>query len=151
MKKKILDKFIFEGFGFPVVLHNVIVSSFNGEDFPEINYNELRLQTIRALILSPKALKGAQLQFLRKFLKKSLRDIAEDLGVSHAQIKIWEDKSLEFTGLTQNQERKLKNHVLSFLISEEQRFLYDKLLTQKIEYQSDEGPFDPFKENLKYG
>lgn len=151
MKKKILDKFIFEGFGFPIVLHNVIVTSFNGEDFPEINYNELRLQTIRALILSSKALKGAQLQFLRKFLKKSLRDIAEDLGVSHAQIKIWEDKSLEFTGLTQNQERKLKNHVLSFLISEEQRFLYDKLLTQKIEHQSDEGPFDPFNENLKYG
>lgn len=151
MKKKIVEKFIFEGFGFSVILHNVIVDKYDGEEFPEINYAELKLQTVRALIMSSKALNGAQLQFLRKYTKKSLRDLGEDLEVSHAQIKIWEDKSLEFTGMTQNQERKLKNHVLNYLISQEQRFLYDRLLTQEIVHISDDGPFDPYKEELKYG
>lgn len=151
MNKKIIEKFIFEGFRFSVVLHNVIVDLYDGEEFPEINYNELKVQTIRALIMSPKALSGAQLKFLRKYMKKSLRDLGEELEVSHAQIKNWEDKNLEFTGLTQNQERKLKNHVLNYLLSQEQRFLYDRLLTQDIEHISDEGPFDPYKKELRYG
>ena len=146
MSKKILNKFIFEGFGFPIVLHNVVVEKYDGEEFPEINYNELRERTVKALIMSSKALTGAQLQFLRKYLNRSLRDLGEDLEVSHAQIKNWEDRSLEFTGMTQNQERKLKNHVLNYLISQEQRLLYDKLLIQQIEHIPAEEPFDPYKE-----
>lgn len=151
MKKKILEKYIFEGFGFPVILHNVIVDHYDGEEFPDINFNELRLQTVRALIMSSRALNGAQLQFLRKFMKKSLRDLGEELEVSHAQIKNWEDKSFELTGLTQNQERRLKNHVLNYLLAQEQQFFTDRLLTQEIEHVSDKEPFDPYKEELKYG
>lgn len=151
MKKKIMEKFIFEGFGFSIVLHNIIIDQYDGEEFPDIDYKELKLQTVRALIMSAKALNGAQLQFLRKFMKKSLRDLGEELEVSHAQIKNWEDKSLEFTGMTPIQERKLKNHVLSYLISREQQFLSDKLLTQDIEQVVGEEPFDPYKEELRYG
>lgn len=151
MKKKILDKFIFDGFGFPVILYNVIVDKYDGEEFPEINYTKLSRQTVKALILSSKALSGAQLQFIRKYTKKSLRDLGDDLGVSHAQIKIWEDRDQEFTGMTHNQERRLKNHVLNYLISEEQSFLSDRLHTQVIEQISDNEPFDPFKEDLKIG
>jgi len=151
MKKKIIEKFIFEGFGFSVLLHNVVVGQYDGEDFPEINYKELKDKTVRALIMSSKAISGAQLQFLRKYMNKSLRDLGEELEVSHAQIKNWEDRSSELTGLSQNQERKLKNHALNFIISQEQQFLSDRLLTQKIEYILDLGPFDPYKEELQYG
>ena len=151
MKKKIIEKFIFEGFGFPIVLHDVIVDQYDGQEFPEINYNELKLQTVKALLISSKALSGAQLQFLRKYTKKSLRDLADDLEVSHAQIKNWEDKKLELTGMTNTQERILKNHVFNFLISQEQRYFSDKLITQEIEQIEQVEPFDPYKEELRYG
>ena len=145
MKNKILEKLIFEGFGFPVVLHNVIIRHYEGEAFPDINYNELKLQTIKALIISPNAINGAQLKFLRKFVNKSLRDLGAELEVSHAQIKNWEDADHSFTGLTQNQERKLKSLVLNHLLSQEQKYFYDRLLNQDIKYDSENGPFDPFE------
>ena len=141
MEKIILDKFIFEGFGFPLVLHNVVVDKYDGEDFPQINYSELRLRTVKALIMSSKALTGAQIQFLRKYTNKSLQELEEELKVSHTKIKIWEEN---------DQERKLKNHVLNYYIYQKQRFLSDRLLTQEITQISDDGPFDPFKEELKY-
>ncbi len=151
MKKKIIAEFIFEGFGFPVILRNVSVDKYDGEDFPEIDYFELTQQTVRALIMSSTAINGAQLQFLRKYTKKSLRDLGEELKVSHAQIKIWEDRNSEFTGLTHIQERMFKSHVLSFLLSQEQKFFSDRLFTQNIEQVTDKEPFDPYKEELKYG
>lgn len=87
MENKIIEKFIFQGFGFPILLHNVVVDQ----------YNELELQTVKALIKSSKALNGAQLQFLRKHMEKYL---------SH-------------------------------------------LHSQDTGQVSDEGPFDPYKEELK--
>lgn len=151
MKKKILPKFIFEGFGFPIVLKDVIIEKVGEDEFPEINYNELKIKTVKALIITSKALTGAQLQFFRKFVDQSLREFADHIEVSHAQIKNWEDRPEELTGLTQNQERKIKNLVLNFLLSQEQKFYYDRLLTQEIEKLTDQGPLDPYSVDLKFG
>ena len=45
--------------------------------------------------------------------------------------------------MTNTQERMLKNHVLNFLISQEQRYFSDKLITQEIEQIEQVEPFDP--------
>ena len=150
MKKKIIDKYIFEGFGFPVILHNVVVGKFE-EEYPEINYKELELKTVQSLIASSIALTGNQLRFLRKFMKKSLRDIANDIEVSHAQIKNWEDKMKEVTGMNHNLERRFKNLVLTYLMGLLQKSLSDSLMTQHIEESKKEEPFDPYEVKLKFG
>jgi len=151
MAKKIIEKYIFEGLGFPVALRNVIVDKYDGEEFPDINFNELELWVVRALIVSPRALLGAHLKFLRKFMKASLRDASDAIGISHAQIKNWEDKADEQTGMSPEVERRFKNLVLSYLMAMEQRTLTGLLIDQKIEAADSHEPFDPYQVKLKYG
>lgn len=151
MTKKIIEKYIFEGFGFPIILRNIVVDKHNGEEFPDIDYNELELSMVKALIASPQALNGSHLKFLRKFMKTSLRDIADELGVSHAQIKNWEDNVNEQTGMLPEIERRFKNLTLSHLIALEQKVLSGVLIDQKIIAVKSYEPFDPDKIKLKYG
>lgn len=151
MEKKIMKEYIFEGFGFPVVLHNVQIDNFEGEEYPELDYKELEFKTVQSLIASPRALTGNQLKFLRKFMKRSLRDIASDIEVSHAQIKNWEDRAKDSTGMGADVERRFKNFVLTYLIGIFQKSLSDVLITQTIEETKEEAPLDPYEVKLKYG
>ena len=151
MKKKIMENYIFEGFGFPVVLHNVVVGKFEGEEYPELNYQELEFKTVQSLIASPKALTGNQFKFLRKFMKHSLREIADGIEVSHSQIKNWEEKTKEVTGMDSDLEKRFKNLTLTYLMSMLQKSLSDVLMTQTIKESKEKEPFDPYKVELKYG
>lgn len=149
MKKKIVSKFIFEGFGFPVILHNIILNNHNGEEYPEINYNDLEFKTVQSLLITNKAITGHQLKFLRKFIKKSLRELGHELKVSHAQIKIIEEKNDHVSGLNSDQERRFKNIVLNHFLFEQQKILSDKILSQSLIQDSSEGPFDPYEFDKK--
>jgi len=146
---KTLKEYTFTAFGFPILLFDVAVKESDiGEEYPDINMKELELAVARALVKLPIPLNGAKLKFLRKFLKLSLRDLGQELGVPHTNIKLWEDNSKEKTGLEVAQERQLKYLVLIHIQSIEQKELSKGFFAETLDISSINTPLEI---EYKYG
>ena len=78
---KILETYTFKGFGFDVLLKNVVLKSVHGEEYPDINMNEVKLSTAKALLNSKQRINGYQLKFLRTFLRMSFDDVSNKIHV----------------------------------------------------------------------
>ncbi len=121
MKRK-MEKFVFNAFGFPVLLHDVpIGETEGGEEFLDINMKILEEAVVKTLIKSSIVLTGAMLKFLRTFLKLSLRDLGNEIDVPHTSLKLWENNFDKKSGLELNQEKMLKHLVLLHLQTIEQK------------------------------
>ncbi len=102
---KILETYIFKGFGFDVLLKNVALRSVHGEEYPDINMNEVKLRTAKALLNSKQRINGYQLKFLRTFLTLSIDDVSHKIQVPASTLRTWENNGNDFTGLTIEQEK----------------------------------------------
>lgn len=102
---KILKTFVFKGFGFDVLLKNIAVKSVAGEEYPDMNMNELKVNTAKALLISKQRLTGYQLKFLRTYLRMSFDDVSEKIRTPSSTLRSWENKGASFTGLSLEQEK----------------------------------------------
>src|SRR5436190_15370659 len=91
MEKKISKKFIYEGLGFPIELHDVEMVKYVGEFHPKIDVKKVAEHAIRTLILQETRLSGNQIKFIRSYFSKSLREFSEIVNESHMAVKKWED------------------------------------------------------------
>jgi DNA-binding transcriptional regulator YiaG len=140
MKKRI-NEFIFEAFGFPVLLRDVPVGEADsGEEFLDINMKVLEEVVAKSLITSSITLTGVTLKFLRGFLGLSLRDLGSEIEVPHTSLKLWEDNQDKKTGLDENQEKRLKYLVLLKVHTNEQKEFSKCLFDSKASRQNQEGP-----------
>ena len=147
--EKTLKEYTFTAFGFPILLHDVIVKETEGgEEYLDIDLNALEKLVAKTLIRSPVPLNGAKLKFLRKFLKLSLRDMGKELNVPHTSIKHWEDHFNEKTGLETSQEKQLKYLVLIHIQVLEQKEL-SKAFFEEI--QDTDSLNEPLDVEYKYG
>jgi DNA-binding transcriptional regulator YiaG len=95
-----MKKLIYEGLGFSVVLKGVKTFQFRGETLPKINHRELEDMVFKALLRHPAHFSGAQLSFVRGYMKLSQKKFASMLGLStHATISGWEGKKNHATGM----------------------------------------------------
>jgi DNA-binding transcriptional regulator YiaG len=136
---KILEKYIFSGFGFDVIIHNVVLKEEHGETYPDINMNELKLMKAKALLRSKEGLTGYKLKFLRTFLKLSYQSVEQQTRVPASTLRSWEDKGSQFTGLSLEQEKLFRIVALNMIL-EEQRRQFDKeliLITEFVEPSTD--------------
>lgn len=119
VKKYVKDEYIDQAFGFDVILKNVPMCEDKAYgDYPLIDYGALKKQVMDELINSKSKLTGAKFDFLRKCQKKSLREIAEILSVSHTEIKNWELDTEGLTGMDDKQERLFRLECAKFLRNE---------------------------------
>ncbi len=95
MNDKILKKHVYEGFGFPIVLHNVAAKKIRGEWIPFINYIELAKIVLRFLCFIQEPLTGSQVFFIRHQIGLTGHQLASLLGVTQAAISKWEKKENE--------------------------------------------------------
>lgn len=96
MKTKVKKKYIYEGLGFPIELHNVEMAQIGNEWHPIINVKEIADEAIESLIVEKKRLSGNQISFIRSYFKLSLREFGKNFGESHTAVKKWEDcKSMQ--------------------------------------------------------
>jgi len=147
--KKTLKEYIFTAFGFPVLLNDVVIKETeSGEEYPDINMKLLEFVLAKTLIKSSVSFNGAKLKFLRKFLKLSLRDLGQELGVPHTSLKLWEENSKDKAGLTSSQEKQLKYLILIHIQALEQK----ELSKAFFEDSKDVGPLNaPLEVEYKYG
>jgi DNA-binding transcriptional regulator YiaG len=111
-----MKKIVYEGLGFPVLLIGAHTEMIHGEELPIINHADLELRVFHALLWSTHKLTGAELSFVRGYMRKTQADLAKDIGLrSHSMISQWEAKGLASTGMdpaTENGIRTLlANHI----------------------------------------
>lgn len=111
MKKKILKKYVYEGLGFPIELHNVEMVSIEGEFYPKIDVRRIADIAITSLVTQKSRLTGNQIKFIRTYFSKSLREFSEIVNESHMAIKKWEDFKDKPTKMDINIEILLRLHI----------------------------------------
>lgn len=116
---KILESYTFKGFGFDVLLKNVPIKSVDGDDYPNINMNELKAHTAKALLTSRQRLIGHQMKFLRTYLKMSFDDVFAKIHIPASTLRSWENKGSEFTGLNLDQEKAFRIMVINQILEQE--------------------------------
>ena len=145
---QIIDKYIFSAFGFDVLLTNVIMRKKHGEEYPDINLNELKLLTAKALLRSSERVNGFKLKFLRTFMKTSFDVLSGEIGIPSSTLRSWENRGDEITGLTIDQEKVFRIFVINKILdSERKKFDKDLVLASLSESQA--GPLD-LNANLDY-
>src|SRR3990172_2552953 len=92
MKDRKTKTFIYEAFGFPILLINVPMRRIVGEWVIDVNFNALEKAVLRSVINKSTFLNGAELRFIRKYLALSTTDFGKIFDVSHAAISKWESE-----------------------------------------------------------
>jgi DNA-binding transcriptional regulator YiaG len=125
MKK---ENYIFTAFGFDVLIHNVEIKSVDGDEYPEINMNELKLLTAKELLKSRERLTGKKLKFLRTLIKISYQKLSEIIDVPASTLRLWEEKGNEPTGLSAAQERQMRVFVIEALFDLEKKHIEKQII-----------------------
>ncbi len=132
---KVLKNYVFNGFGFDVLLRNITLKSIDGADYPDINMNELKKLTIKGLLASRQQLTGYQVKFLRTSIKMSFDQVSEKIYIAASTLRSWEAKGSEFTGFTIEQEKAFRMMVINEVLDTEKN-KFNIELTLMTEFHS---------------
>lgn len=89
--RKTQKEFVYQGFGFPVVLLEVPMVRVRGQWTPDVNYEALSRRLLVALASKPARLTGNEIHFIRHSLGMTLKEFAGRFGgVSHPAVIKWE-------------------------------------------------------------
>jgi len=96
---------VFQELGFPVVLVDPPLIEVRGQQVPEVNLKDLQAAVLRLLVVKPARLSGAEVRFIRKYLRLRQADLAEVLNMAnHSVVSQWESRDDEPTGMEYNTE-----------------------------------------------
>jgi DNA-binding transcriptional regulator YiaG len=120
-----IKKYIFNGFGFPVELHNVPAREIRGSIEPIINYKSLAAKVISEICSDENTnpLTGRQVFFLRNHLRMTLREFGKLLEVTHPVIKQWEKCDDKSTKMSDSTEKILRLKMLESIGTKPARFM----------------------------
>ena len=128
---KFVEKYIFSGFGFDVLVRNAPVKSVDGDEFLDIDMNELKVITAKALLVNSQKFTGNQIKFLRTFLKLSHNSIADKIQVPASTLRSWEDKGSAVSGLSLEQEKAFRIFVIHSILDQEKNAMDIQLALTK--------------------
>lgn len=112
-KKKRLAKFVYTGFGFPVVLRAVtMVKTSIGKSAPDVKLNQLESVVFRALATKPAPLVGDEVRFIRHHMSMPLHAFAASFRVSHPAVVKWENARGEPTNMAWGTEVAIRLRIL---------------------------------------
>ncbi len=130
-------KYLYTGFGFPVLLEKVELVKVMGCWSPKIDIKGLAAVVIRALTEKSGKLTGSQVRFIRDYFSMSLRTFAEKVvKQSHSAVQKWEKAGDQPTSMDENTEDMLRLYILNHLSSENKEHqlyqLYSKLANMRL-------------------
>ena len=122
MNKKIEKKYIYDGLGFPIELHDVEMIEFEGGLHPKIDIKKITDAVIKALVSQKSRLTGNQIKFIRTYFSMSLRAFAKEVvNESHMAVKKWEDFGNKTTNMDLNIEIVLRLYILDKVVMPERQ------------------------------
>jgi DNA-binding transcriptional regulator YiaG len=111
LERKTQDRFVYEGFGFPVVLAHVPMVRVRGAWTPDVDLNELSKSLLAALPEKPTRLTGSEVRFIRHSLSMTLEDFAHRFDVTHPAVIKWERCSNQPTSMAWALEKDIRLEV----------------------------------------
>lgn len=124
-KKITKENYKYYGLGFPVILEKVEVTIIDGEEYYDIDFQNLKYGFLAILMIDPNIdFLGGMIKFVRQSLELSMEEMATRLDVVKSTISKWEVKNEEVIKLTDFQKFKIKQDIKSYL---------DKIMEIKIE------------------
>jgi DNA-binding transcriptional regulator YiaG len=91
--------------GFPILLVDPVMLEVRGQQVPDVNIRDLQATVFRQLIAKAGRLTGAEVRFIRKYLRLRQADLAKVLNMAnHSVVSQWESREDEFTGMEYNTE-----------------------------------------------
>lgn len=112
-------------------------TSVEGEDYPNINMNELKTDTAKALLTNRQRLTGYQLKFLRTYLDMSFDQVSEKIHIPSSTLRSWENKGSDFTGLSLDQEKAFRILSINQILEQEKsRFNIEVTLIKEFQAPS---------------
>lgn len=115
MEKKIQKRFVFSGFGFPVVLLNVTMGKVRGAWTPLMDYNKLQKDVVEALAYKTVRLTGNEIHFIRNYFGMTLAEFGDRFSVSHPAVIKWENAGDEATAMKWAVEKDIRLFILDRL------------------------------------
>ncbi len=109
MKKKVI---VYTALGFPIILLGTRTKIVRGIEVPDVNLNTLQKMVFEALIGKPSNFTGAEIRFIRAYLRMTQVEFSRVLNQSgHSIVSQWEKKELRATGMDYNTEIWLRLHM----------------------------------------
>jgi DNA-binding transcriptional regulator YiaG len=112
LERKRQSSFVFEGFGFPVVLLNVPMVRSLGVWTPDIDYRKLTRIVLRQLALHPARLTGHEIRFIRHSMDMTLEEFAHRFGVTHPAVVQWEQCGAKPTRMAWALEKDIRLQII---------------------------------------
>lgn len=113
MKTKMIDRFCYEGLGFPVDLEQVEMIKIDGEWHAKIDVKKIASAAVEALVDQPTRFTGNQVRFIRSYFSMSLRQFAQEVvHETHSAVDRWERCFDEVTSMNDNTEYVLRLYIL---------------------------------------
>jgi len=96
---------MFMELGFPIVLVDPKMVEIRGERVPDVNMRDLQAAVFQLLIVKPARLTGAEVRFVRKYLRLRQVDLAGVLNMAnHSVVSQWESREDDPAGMDYNTE-----------------------------------------------
>lgn len=112
-KRRRLAKFVYTGFGFPVVLRDVaMLKTSIGRWAPQVDLNEVESAVFRGLALKPANLTGNEVRFIRQHMSMTLPSFAASLHVTHPAVLKWEGAASKPTSMSWGTELAIRLRIL---------------------------------------
>ena len=115
MQKKTVKRFVYTGFGFPVVLLDVTMGKVRGTWTPVVDYNRLQKNVVEALAYKPVRLTGNEIHFIRSYFGMTLAEFGDRFSVSHPAVIKWENAGDEATAMKWAVEKDIRLFILDRL------------------------------------
>ncbi len=115
MKNKIQKRFVYSGFGFPVVLLDVTMRKVRRAWTPFVDYNKLQKDVVEALAYKPVRLAGNEIHFIRSYFGMTLAQFGDRFSVSHPAVIKWENTGDEATAMKWAVEKDIRLFILDRL------------------------------------
>jgi DNA-binding transcriptional regulator YiaG len=112
LERKVLDRFVYEGFGFPVVLVQVPMVRVRREWTPDVNFDALSKRLLKAVAEKLARLTGAEVRFVRHSLSMTLEEFASRFGVTHPAVLKWEGCGNHPTAMSWAIEKDIRLEIL---------------------------------------
>lgn len=120
--QKVEKEIIYEGLGFPVVLHNVPMIELRGIWALDIDLNIMQKVVLLALAHHPSDLTGNQIRFIRNWLRLTQTEFGKLFGVTHPAIVKWEKTGNKSAKISLTTQRDLRLWLLDRLLTKDDDF-----------------------------
>ena len=136
MEKKKSKKFVYKGFGFPVVLYNVPMAKVRGKWTPLIDFSRLMKVVLIALCHQTDPLTGNQVAFIRHYFEMTGKEFGRKFGVTQACVSKWEARGNESAKMDAATEVCVKIYVFESLHQEIELIVKKQLLDRDLQRKS---------------